>query len=81
MEQQVTHARHEDTTNLPRLPFKPGETLCGEKIGRSLNGWSRTAEEITCPDCKAKIPRYTREDLSAAIDPVLHALQQELLKR
>jgi hypothetical protein len=75
MEQQVTHARHRDTTNLPGVPFKPGETLCGKKTGRSLDGWSRTAEEITCPDCNAKIPRYTLDELNAAVGPVLQQLQ------
>ena len=71
MEQQVNHARYRGTTN---------ETLCG-KIGPSLEGWSETAEEITCPDCSAKIHRFTREELNVAFDSALQQLEREFLKK
>lgn len=70
MEQQVIHARYKNIAN---------ETLCG-KTGVSLDGWSgETAGEITCPDCEAKIHRFTPEELSAAVDPALRQLEQQSL--
>jgi hypothetical protein len=59
------HARDKDTN----------EILCG-KPGLSLDRWSGTAEEITCPDCNAKIPRFTAEEMDAGIDAALLALMQ-----
>jgi hypothetical protein len=70
VEQQVTHARYKVTTN---------ETLCGKR-GLSLDGWNETAEEITCHDCKSKIPRFTLEDLNAAFDPALEQLERSFLE-
>lgn len=71
MEQQVTiHARYKDTSN---------ETLCG-KMAPSLDVWSETADEITCPDCKAKIPSFTVEELNAAFDPALQQLERQFNK-
>jgi hypothetical protein len=69
MEQQVIHARYKGTTN---------ETLCG-KTGLSLDAWSETGEEITCQACQAEIPRFTLEELNAAVDPALQQLEREFL--
>jgi hypothetical protein len=67
MELPLIHARYKGSTN---------ETLCG-KLGPSLEYWSDTAEEVTCPDCQAKTPTFTREELNAAIDPALRQLARE----
>jgi len=56
--QAVIHARHE------------GANLCGQP-GPSLEGWSGTVVEITCPDCNARILTFTADGLNAGIDPAL----------
>lgn len=69
MELQTIHARYKGTN----------EKLCG-KMGPSIERWSETAEEITCPDCKAKIHQYTLGELDAAIDPALRQLAREAVR-
>jgi hypothetical protein len=66
--QTVIHARYE------------GTNLCGQP-GPSLERWSETAVEITCPDCNAKIPRFTAGGLNAAIDPALRQLRRSKRSR
>jgi hypothetical protein len=67
MELRPIHARYAGTH----------ENLCG-KMGLSLERWSETAEEITCPDCQSKIPTFTSEELNAGIAPALRQLAREL---
>jgi hypothetical protein len=61
----VIHARYEGTN----------ENLRG-KSGPSLERWTETAEEITCPDCNEKIHRFTAEELNAGIDAALRQLKR-----
>lgn len=72
----IVHARHKDTHKL----------LCGANIGLSLDRWSADAEEITCPNCRAKIRCFTREELEAAFDKALQQLRlnphsEQLIRR
>jgi len=64
MERKI-HARYERTN----------ENLCG-KAGPSLERWTETAEEITRPDCNAKIHRFTADELNAGIDAALRQLKR-----
>ncbi len=71
MGQLIVHARYKGTLD---------EALCG-KEGLSLDDWSETAEEITCPDCHASIPRITPEAFIASLGPALRQLEQEYFRK
>jgi hypothetical protein len=54
----------------------PDETYCG-RPGLAVDHWTETADEITCRECKERIPKFTADELNAAIDPALEQLARE----
>lgn len=43
----------------------------------AVDRWTEAADEITCLECKEKIPRFTADELNAAIEPVLEQLARD----